>query len=734
MDSSDGGSDTLAQIRRGGYVFYMSDGTRFRRLDVEPVKIRNTDMKGSSRLSVVVNRKRKYQSEEDCDDRVEHPDDEWFCRSDLHVCCDDEAGPATRIHLGEKCASWLTLSDDQKWALSLLRARAATDTDGGNGFFTCAIIEGPGGCGKTRLMAHIMNHSHVNTLVIYVTKQNKRVQDFVHADCLHGEPDRSVQKPFDLTATTAREIRNIVERANEVGRYAVTAEKLVYALSGLPPYSFNRDATPTSLSIDYRQIRGVQPQAERPVGAFNTAPASGRHLIVLMDEYTMLQPPLIHAIVYYLRKLSNAPVTLVMGGDQHQCGPIGWNVTDVAARLDGGRYTPDVREEFVTKMGYAPLELIMQNMLRCRGDPALAVCVKRLRRVCSEYPSQSTRAAVNRVLAMYCTETGVSLYRKTNVNGTKGLCTISRVVVAANDEVAPRGGVDSSVGFDDRLSAVDEEDLDARCVELTPSPIEPTAPMYDLLPLARHYTNLFLRLAEIDITHHDGGRESWPDVVCESVGAVRRLFPVVLTLTNADCNVFAETFLLALSTIVRERVMNAPVPSLLVDKLLPQTWTDHLSRTLRRCFRSLAIDRDDAISRQTLFLGMVYKMTSTIKAEGRASGLCNGETVVLTSMVFEDDTLDSMVGVVIRKLERDRDEDVVVHTGHNTNRMTGAEKTGVMPFVPHVSENIYQMQGNTIARGADTFVDLANASCNNAYVGISRFQDSSSIRGIVVAT
>lgn len=747
-DSCNTNPDTLGQICCGGYVFNMSDGSRFRRLDVEPVEIGAEATKQGSRLQTRPRdtKKRKYNDEYDVEDGplqepLDNSDDVYF-----HICGTEEEDvrPVTSIHFGERCASWLMLSDDQKKALIRLRAQVDADRCE-NSLFTCAIVEGPGGCGKTRLMAHLMNHSHANTPTLYVTKQNKRVQDFVHTDCLSGEPDPTVQKPIDLTGKRAYEIRHIIERFNDyvTGRFAVTAEKLIYAIASLSPRAFDTNATACSLGIEYDAIKGRSQQNDHKCAApttvkgdsdrrDNTATTIKRNVILLIDEYTMLQPPLIHAIVYYVRRVTGSPIVVVLGGDRLQCGPVGWNDKDMVGRLaDKQYYTADVRNEFVHKIGYTPLELTMDNIQRCRGDPALGACIRRLRRVCDEQQSSfDGRNTVNRVLAMYCAETGVNMYRKET--GTNGLSSIRKIVPAdgeALDECQP------SKDFDERMMFVDEEDLDTRSIEFALSAQEPIRPMYDLLPLVRHYTDLFVRLAVIDITRPNSANDLWPNVVRESVNAVRNMFPVVLVLTNSLCNVFAETFLLALSTKVRECVLNAPMPSQLGDKILPQFWTGHLRYTLRRCIRSLTIDKDDAIQRQTLFLGMAYKMTSTMNAADCAtSGLCNGEIVVLTNIVFDSNTLERIHSVMLRKLDRNMsDDDLVMYSGLNENRMTGAKKVGIMPFVPYVSENIYQMQGNTIGRKAKTFVDLANVPCKSAYVAVSRFQDSASILGIVIA-
>lgn len=756
--------NTIGRIYCAGYVFHMSDGSRFLRTDVESVEVQVTPTRRASTLMpyLGVKRKRTFVSmDEDYPEAASSSTSSKDTDDNptFHMC--DESGVVSEsgFQLGDKCASWTTLSQDQKEALMLLQKRV--DVDRAERIdFTCAIIEGPGGCGKTRIMSHLMNHSKVNSLVLYVAKQNKRVQDFICTDCTSGEPDTEVTQPVDMTQKKADEIYGIVSRSNSVGRFAVTAEKLVYALTKLSPKEFSRDATVSSLRIEngsdsIKRGFGTDPlltgydsgdaavvetdteveQARRCPGCRPRGADDGavkRTVIVLMDEYTMLQPPLIHAIIYYLRVTSESPLILVMGGDKYQCGPVGWddrgdNPNEYTS-LGKCYYTSDVRLEINAKIDYVPLELPMEKIKRCRGDPALGVCIKRLRNVCGEgLSSRTSKNMVNRILAMYCLESGVALYVKSR--DTNGLFSINRVVPTDVDSL---NACLSAGDFDERVALTEDEDLDTRAVEFALSAERPLEPMYDILPLVRHYTDLFVRLAETCATVPVSAYELWPGVIYESVARVRHLFPVVLVLTNTLCNTFAETFLLALSTKVRECVLATPLPARLSDKMLPQTWTGHLRYTLRRCIRSVTIDHYDAIRRQTLFLGMVYKMTSTMHAGESIRGLCNGETVVLTSIVFDNNALDLVDSVMLRKLDRSGDVDLVMRTGYNENRMTGARKMGILPFVPYVSENIYQMQGNTIGRNARSYVDVANAPCRSAYVAVSRFQDSASIQGIII--
>lgn len=712
---------TLQTITCDGYVFYMSDGSRFPRVDVEPVRMHVVPLSNrSARLSVA--------PPTACDLKRKHCEDQESAEFDFHMCEDACVASSESFNVAIGCNTWHRLSATQRGVLKSVQDRLDADRRAKTRYpLTCVVLEGPGGCGKTRLMAHIMNHRQLNTLVLYVTKQNKRVQDFIHVDCLNGESDVSLQKPIDLTTKAAVEIRRILR--NCVGRFALTVEKLVMALSGLPPNTFHTGVTRATIEFDGRIFDG--PGRKENATRCSVSP---RNVIVLLDEYTMLQPPLIHALVYSTAVRSQfSPLLLLMGGDKLQCGPVGWKDDRVHEPISDDHFSSDVRVEILKKLNYTALELTMENLQRCEGDPALAACITRLRSICENKVAQFQKKTVNLVMARYSVESGVKLYRKET--RPDGLIVIRRVVPAfldtaeCQDEEARTGGGDQST----------LEEFDERGVEFDLAPNSPFKPVYDLSPLVRHFTKLYLELAEVRLTRAENETAVWPTIISRYVASVRHLFPVIIVLTNVSCNTYAENFLLALSTKVRERVLATPRPLYLASKIGSRdAWLEHLERTLKRLVRCLTIGEDNPFDRQTLFVGMIYRMTATFNTTASLS-LCNGETVVLTSISFVDDdeygggALSCMDAVTLRKLDRDVEVDFRLVTGNDRNRMTNSSKTGVMPFVPYISENIYQMQGNTMPRESKTFVDLSDVSCNSAYVAMTRFQSSASIEGIVIS-
>lgn len=771
--SRDDHPTTLSQICCGGYVFYMSDGSTFPRWDVESVTFARSVCL-QSRLAYSkpflerVNEKQSCVEQED--PLFENNYDE---SSFIHVCQEDDMG--ANVHhqtlltssntvqveplnleqkkkmgflVSNKCNAWPLLSSTQQSVLTQIQKRVVEDC-ARNCHFTCAILEGPGGCGKTRLMSHVMNHKQRDTLVLYVTKQNKRVQDFIHTDCLNGELDITVQKPTDLTPLNANEIACIIKN-NMGGRFALTANKLVYALCGKRPKEFHQYNTLESLGIHENiflpnkedNIEGCD--SDKIKNSNTLESTSDRHVIILLDEYTMHEPPLIHTIVHYMIHVTRSPLVLIMGGDKLQCGPIGWEDLTAEKIINETYFTNNVRHEIYAKMGYSPLDIRMEHLERCREDTALIGCVKRLRRICEiSTNSRVGRPVLNMVLARYSVEAGVDLYRQIILQN--GVSTIRKIVPSDLEDLDFNGKgfqvpYDKNNGcpnteirsIETNMKLLDEEEYDERGVQFVLSNEPPVVPMYDLLPLVNHFTELYIKLAEISFNSFEKSRWQAANIINKSVVEIRNLFPLFIVLTNESCNVFAEIFILALYTQVRERVLNAPIPHSLEGKISrKETWTEHLTHTLRRYVRRLVIDQEHAVQRQTLFVGMIYKMTSTFKTDELS--LCNGETVVLTAIIFNNSTLDTIEAVVLRKLDRDINTDLKLKIGQNKNRMTKDKGADVMPFVPHISENIYQMQGNTMPKSAMCFIDLVNAPPKNVYVAVSRFQNSRSIKGIVIS-
>lgn len=701
----------LAQICCSGYVFYMSDGSMFERSDVQPVNMDVSPFGVQSSLEVC--------SPLPEDDDVLREGDDGF---QFHQCEDESGEPLQeRFRVSNRCRSWDRLSPTQQQVLTKIQERVDCDR-AENRYFSCAVIEGPGGCGKTRLMSHVMNHRQMRTLVLYITKQNKRVQDFVHTDCLKGELDGSVQKPIDMTPMSQRDIESILRCNIAVGRYAVTAEKLVFAVAGLRPKAFDTTTTAKALRVDYTLFQRQERKCPDNVG-------SGRNIVILLDEYTMHPSPLIHALAYHIMKSSGSPLLLIMAGDKLQCGPVGWTGAGKINSNDDRLFTDDVRMDIVSKMRYEPLEVKMEKLQRCDGDASLGCCVKRLRRVCEEATDADPykKNLLNLILARYSVESGVKLYvRKPQPDGVS---VIAKVAPKCLDELDFDGSGFSANPETSRCSPPDDEEFDEKGVTFEPCSEPPTQPTYDLLPLVNHFVGLYAKLTELSLSE---SAERSIVAVHESVGAIRDLFPVFVVLTNNSCNVFAETFLLALHAQVRKRLLKCPVPDGLRSVWSEEKWREQLKCTLRRNIRRLAIDEEDSVQRQTLFVGMVYKMTSTFKTDD-SNSVCNGETVVLTSIVYNERSLACTNAVTVRKLQRDAGTDFKLCTGFNKNRMTNAKKLGVMPFVPYVSENIYQLQGNTIPRKATSFIDLVNVPCKSAYVAVSRFQDSRSIGGIILS-
>lgn len=724
----------------GGYRLFMSDGSPFLRQDIARVTMNLALIETSSSRSYLTAHtrpclKRKCQSSDEEDGALDErdtyrpvsfgdEDDEEGGSFDPHICGDE----AESSIVSNKCNMWCNLTDAQKAALASIEERVEKDcTDGRN--FTCAILEGPGGCGKTRVLSHIMNHKKINSLVLYVTKQNKRVQEFVHIDCLKGELNSNVQKPIDLSSSKIGDI-SLLLRGQAVGRFALTAEKLVSQIAHLFPDAFRPDTSVRRLRIDYnifgcKRQQQQQRHSNEPNGTCSRSNAGAavgaRNVIILLDEYTMQQTPLIHALAYHVMSLTKSPLVLILAGDKQQFGPVGWDTPDL------GEFSNDIRQEFVTKMKYEPLELKLENLQRCQGDPALADCIKRLRRLSEESTSAhvSRKKVMNLVLAKYSVDSGVNLYRHQVANGES----VILKVVPSNMAKLDFGGADN----EGESYAIEEEEYDETGVEFDTTTI---VPEYDLLPSVNYVTALYVQLAKLTFGQPETLLlvQQTGDVIRNAAADIRHTLPAFLVVANEMCNKVAELFLLGLYMQVRSRLLETPMPKTLHDRnISKEDWSAHLECILNKHVRCLVIDEKEAIRRQTLFVGMVYRMTSTINAASGGYSLCNGEKVVLTAIIYNKDNAQETNGIVVRKLDIDVETDYMLRPGFNQNRKSNQKPGLVFPLVPYVTENFYQMQGCTMSARANSFIDLVNASCTNAYVAVSRFQNSRSIQGIVIA-
>jgi len=726
----------LPHLICGAYKLYMSDGSQFPRKDIEPVYM-NSGFEQSGHCPSLIECPRLGETGKhvtnNCDVTVassSHTDDEQ-CAFAFHICKDEGSLRGPQVY--NKCNVWDLLTESQQSVLTKVARQVNEDYVNGQQC-TCIIIEGPGGCGKTRVLAHIMNHRSMNTLVLYVTKQNNRVQEFIHIDCLKGEPNTDVRKPIDLSSWKNEDILDII-KSNTVGGFALTTNKLVYALARLEPTRFNTDSSAESLGINY-DVFYCNPLDDNKGGhnanngTDESEGDSNRLIVIVVDEYGQHEPPLLHAITYYVKRYSGCMVVVIMGGDGQQCGPIGWE------NQSCGPYTNDVRKEFATKVKYDPLVLTMESLERCKGDPALAACIKRLRRLSKEATDtqRSRKKVMDLVLARYAVDSGVDLYRH-GIFKSYNTPVVLKVVPVDIDRLDFDGS--GLVVPTSATHSVSDEEYDENGVEYIEQPI---IPQYDLLNLVDKFTQLYKILA-VEVFHR---LEAPPDtsetlltfignIVLKWLQDVRHFFPLFIVVSNGKCNILSEVALLGIYVQLQERLLAVSVPDSLVKRGMDDdSWKRHLKYMLQRNVRYVRIDDDDPLKRQTLLVGMVYRMTCTT-ADDEGNSLCNGEQVVLTSILYNDNTLRTLEGIVVRKINRHVETDYMLRPGPYKNRLTNGQIRWVFPIVPLMSDTIYQMQGTTMSVKASSYIDLVNANCKNAYVAVSRFQNSKSIQGIIIS-
>src|SRR5436190_316088 len=254
-----------------------------------------------------------------------------------------------------------------------------------------------------------MNPAPFNTHVLYLTKQNKRLQDFLYDDLDKGEliPPQPI---VDMTKSTSTDFYALSK--NFGGRYVCSVEKLVYNVGGrkFALETNSRNALQWKMGIPDDLFTGQQIKN------------SISSVVVLLDEYTMISPPLLHKMLHCVSMLFDSPTVLIMGGDRFQLGPINWDASsDKNYRDEHGReapadavtqnnqyYVSDVREELQKRLKQEPFEYHMVGSQRCRNDPGLAKLIVYLRNACQ---NRTSIKAVERRLVAFGHSRGIPLFR-----------------------------------------------------------------------------------------------------------------------------------------------------------------------------------------------------------------------------------------------------------------------------------------------------------------------------------
>jgi hypothetical protein len=726
-----------------GYRFCRSDGELFDQSVMTFIPPTPTDEEKNGPYAIVY---RPDESEQDSD------------TFDLyHVCSQNTSTEHPGIIynrdtgkpfiLANRCdLTWTTLSDQQKHVVQTVESEVEAYRKD-NIFFRSVIMEGIGGCGKTRLMAYVMNHSPDNTHVLYLTKQNKRLQDFIY-DELHKSEMVPTKPIEDLSKWKSTDFW-LLSNTNG-GRYACSVEKLVYNVSTFQEANQTRPRTALQWKMN---IPDTLFDPDRVKG-------SNSNVVILLDEYTMISPPLLHKMLHCVDQLFSAPTVLIMGGDRFQLGPINWDEgSDKKYRDKRGQtappdaittnncyYSSDIREELKTRLNQEPFEYQMVGSQRCRDDPQLAKMVFYLRNACQN--GTSVKAIVRRLVA-FGHSRGIHLF---HYDPYRTGCNTGRLVFQNEEEghgntIEMTAAIDDEDDEDRHLGDNDLRDMPAITVDWT------SPPEMDMKPFIDFYSKLYEDIY-VGFTNGTLNESKLPRFVYEKASKFAYdAFPSFMVKTNDKCNLLSDFFLKTLYNGVftkLEKIYNKNrndyqvTPSMAEEdgqgkslKLLPNREVCDIKTFLEKLCVSISVAKDCPVQ-QTLMIGVPYRMTDTLKS-AHMPVVSNGELVLLCSMAFNADL--SIRYVFVKTLQRQTDHFLLVKPGLTQNRLNCLKSkqhedsnsrgplTYMLPMVPMVCENIYQMQGNTIV--SSCFVDLLSAHRNDIYVAVSRFQKTSSIKGIV---
>lgn len=659
-------------------------------------------------------------------------------------------GPAPFV-LAHRCEPiWSTLSDQQRDFVETVEKEVDAYRKDGK-FFRSVIVEGLGGCGKTRLMAYVMNHSPENTHVLYVTKQNKRLQDFLYNELDKGEPVRP-RPVMDMSKCCYSDDFWMVSRSVG-GRYACSVEKLVYNICG-------RDEARETNTRKALQWKMNIPDT---LFAADRIKNGDRNVVVLLDEYTMISPPLLHKMLHCVELLFSAPTVLIMGGDRFQLGPINWdecsdkNYADKcgevapvgAATTDNCYYVSDVRGELNKRMRQEPFEYQMVGSQRCRDDPRLAKMVVYLRTACQ---NDTSVKAVERRMVAFGRSRAIRLYRCAKFGQA---CKAGRLVFDPSSITSPHETKEDPTDEDACAAEIESEDRhlgdgDGRdTIAVQTDWTDP--PIVDMAPFIKFYTDMYEEIFDAH-TRTEGEDTLLKYVYAKSSAFAENSYPVFMVKKNNKCNILSDTFLKTLYNGVHMELRKRYQKPLQGDhadeecepkrmKMSPTVRQrdaefSSIERFLNRLCVSIPVT-DNSPVQQTLVVGVPYRMTETLKSTSTNTPVVsNGELVLLTGIRFNDRD-GSLDGVYLKTLQRQTDHFLFVSPGMTQNRLYTAtddfqrQRAYMLPLVPMVCENIYQMQGNTIV--SDCFVDLLSTKINDIYVAVSRFKRTSSIKGIILS-
>lgn len=648
-------------------------------------------------------------------------------------------GNLKKFKLAHECfSSWKLLTGVQKYIIKNVEYKINQDRLNDK-YVTVVNCEGIGGCGKTRIISYLCNHKDENTLAMYITKQNKRIQDFINLDYNSGELYEPVVKPTDLSMVRSTEIESVISSSG-CGVYTLTLEKLLFATDRKPGL-FKRDVVPSDLNINLDL--NLNEFIKRFV---KNDRYSGKNILLLLDEYTMASPPMIHALIYSMAHIARAPIILMLCGDKYQCGPIGWNKT-ITYDLQKYHYSCDVIQEIKNNLQLHCTVYEITSVQRCKDDLELARLVYILRTACLK---KMKYKQLQYFIINFCYRKNIPIYLQTDnksalgkviFNSTYDDDNLDSLVNSDNHTIDNLGDYQSDEEYDYTRSILKDIDFDSK-------------PQVDMLPFVNTFTELYTKLffchqsmleifnKQINVTEADDSE------VIQNANAYKRVllddiekrcisfvydnfksyatntFPLFICKTNNMCNLLSTIFMMILYTNTVVRVKKNLLKSFPADVI--ESWLMNMSA-------SLPIDNKEYYKRQTLIVGMTYKVTETIKNAEQTHAIINGEQVLLTFIKFNEYS-NNIEYIVLNKLQAIDDVDFYIYAGDTKNRLNKGTKQAqyIFPIVPYVCENIYQMQGITLKNTSNCIVNILNCNLNDIYVAISRFQNSNSIKSITM--
>lgn len=677
-------------------------------------------------------------------------------------------GNLKKFKLAHECfSSWKLLTGVQKYIIKNVEYRVNQDRLNDK-YVTVVNCEGIGGCGKTRIISYLCNHKDDNTTAMYITKQNKRIQDFINLDYNGGELYEPVVKPTDLSMVKSNEIGSVIG-SSECGVYTLTLEKLLYAY-GCSPDLFKRNVTPEDMGID------LNFNVNEYIKKFlNSSRYSGKNILLLLDEYTMASPPMIHALIYTIVRSSHVPIILMLCGDKYQCGPIGWSKT---ATYDSRKYhySCDVIQEIRDNLRLNCTVYEIISVQRCKDDLELARLVYILRTACKK---KMKYKQLQYFIINFCYRKNIPIYLQTDNKSSLG-----KVIFNSTYDDDNLDSLTNSEKYtiDNLADYQSDEECDYTRSILKDIDFD-SKPQVDMLPFVNTFTELYTKLffrhqsmlekfkekiklpgckvkskgsgggggvgvdgkkEEEEEEDEDDGNESqiyngggYKKVLLEKIerkcvsfvydnfkSYATNTFPLFICKTNNMCNLLSTIFMMILytNTVIRvKKILLKSFPADVID-----SWLTNMSA-------SIPIDNREYYKRQTLIVGMTYKVTETIKNDEETHAIINGEQVILTFIKFNENN-NTIDYIVLNKLQAFENVDFYIFAGDTKNRLNKGTKQPqyIFPIVPYVCENIYQMQGITLKNTSNCIVNILNSNINDIYVAISRFQNSNSIKSITM--